>query len=257
MLYYRIYENNESNEWVTFIHGAGGSSNIWYKQIRDYKQNFNVLCIDLRGHGKSNHVLWKKGDSFHHISEEVIEVLDFLNIESTHFVGMSLGTIIIQTLTRSHPNRVKSMILGGAIIQLNIRTKFLIMIGNIFKRIIPYLWLYKVFAWIIMPKECHSESRHAFVEQAKKMCQKEFCRWFKLTKSLNPYLHRLQLVTRGIPTLFVMGADDYLFLTPIKELVKRQTFLKLACIEESGHVCNIDQPKRFNKITINFIKQMI
>lgn len=257
MLYYRIYENNQSNEWVTFIHGAGGSSNIWYKQIRDYRKNFNLLCIDLRGHGKSNQVLWKKGDSFHQISEEVIEVLDFLNIKSSHFVGISLGTIIIQTLTRNHPTRVKSMVLGGAIIQLDIRTKFLIMIGNIFKRIIPYLWLYRVFAWIIMPKECHTESRNAFVEQAKKMCQKEFLRWFKLTKSLNLYLHHLQLVKKGIPTLFVMGADDYLFLTPIKELVKKQADLKLACIEESGHVCNIDQPKRFNKITINFIKQMI
>jgi len=256
MLHYRTYEDEKTSEWVTLIHGAGGSSNIWYKQIKAYKQNFNVLLIDLRGHGASNEVIWKKGDNFNQVSEDIIEVLDFLKIKSTHFVGISLGTVIIQTLSRNHPERVKSMILGGAIIQLDVRTKFLIAIGNLFKRIIPYLWLYKVFAWIIMPKKQHTESRLAFVEQAKKMCQKEFIRWFTLTKSLNPYLRRLQLVKEGIPTLFVMGAEDYLFLTPIKELVKRQNELQLACIEDSGHVCNIDQPQAFNEITINFIKQM-
>ncbi|MDF2700859.1 MAG: putative carboxylesterase nap [Haloplasmataceae bacterium] len=256
MLHYKIYENENSTEWVTLIHGAGGSSNIWYKQIRRYKQNFNTLCIDLRGHGGSNQEIWHRGDSFFQISEEVIEVLDYLHISNTHFVGISLGTIVIQTITKNHPERVKSMILGGAIIQIDIRTKFLIVVGNLLKRIIPYMWLFKIFAWIIMPKETHSESRLAFIEQAKRMCQKEFIRWFRLTKSLNPYLRNLQLVSKGVPTLFVMGAEDHLFLTPIKELVKKQPDLKLVCIENSGHVCNIDQPDDFNNITINFIKQL-
>ena len=256
MLSYHIYENPESTEWATLIHGAGGSSTIWYKQIKSYRKNFNVLCIDLRGHGDSKQVKWKKGDSFHHISEDIIEVLDHLEIESTHFVGISLGTIVIQTLAKNHSHRVKSMILGGAIIGLDIRTKFFIMLGNMVKYIIPYLWLYRIFAWIIMPKSRHQESRLAFVTQAKRMCQKEFIRWIKLTKALNPYLRRLQSVCEGIPTLFVMGDEDYLFLEAIKELVNKQPDLKLECIENSGHVCNIDQPELFNTITIDFIKQM-
>ncbi len=256
MLHYRIYSNSSSEEWVTFIHGAGGSSTIWYKQINSFRKNFNVLCIDLRGHGESNKVLWRKGDTFLQVSEDVIEVIDYLNIQSSHFVGISLGTIIIQTLTRNHPERVKSMILGGAIIQLDMRTKFLIAVGNLFKYILPYIWIYKIFAWIIMPKERHFESRHAFVEQAKRMCQKEFLRWFRLTKSLNPYLRNLQMDTKGVPTLFVMGEEDHLFLTSIQELVKKQPELKLECIKDSGHVCNIDQPVQFNRVTVDFIKQL-
>ena len=39
--------------WVTFIHGAGGSSTIWYKQLKAFSSNFNILLIDLRGHGRS------------------------------------------------------------------------------------------------------------------------------------------------------------------------------------------------------------
>ena len=53
MLNYTIYENKETTKWVTFIHGAGGSSSMWFRQIRSFKEKFNVLLIDLSGHGKS------------------------------------------------------------------------------------------------------------------------------------------------------------------------------------------------------------
>ncbi|XNQ11793.1 alpha/beta hydrolase [Lysinibacillus sp. 3P01SB] len=33
------------------VHGAGGSSTIWYKQICTYRKQFIVLVVDLRGHG--------------------------------------------------------------------------------------------------------------------------------------------------------------------------------------------------------------
>ena len=48
MLKYSIYKNKDSSNWVTFIHGAGGSSSIWYKQIRTFSKKFNLLLIDLR-----------------------------------------------------------------------------------------------------------------------------------------------------------------------------------------------------------------
>lgn len=85
------------------------------------------------------------------------------------------------------------------------------------------------------------------------MYQKEFIRWFSLTKSINPYLKYLQLVNNGIPTLFVMGEEDYLFLTPVRELIKHQPDLKLSVIKGSGHVCNIDAPAEFNALTLDFI----
>ena len=53
MINYITYKNENSNEWVTFVHGAGGSSSIWFKQIRDFKKQYNVLLLDLRGHGDS------------------------------------------------------------------------------------------------------------------------------------------------------------------------------------------------------------
>ena len=54
MIYYTTHVNENSTlEWVVFVHGAGGNSTIWYKQIKAFKAHFNILLVDLRGHGQS------------------------------------------------------------------------------------------------------------------------------------------------------------------------------------------------------------
>lgn len=256
LLHYRTYEIGIDAPWVTFVHGAGGSSSTWFKQIREFKKEHNVLLVDLRGHGQSERGRWEKGDTFQDIAREVIEVMDELKIRATHVIGMSLGTIVAQTMADIYPERVKSLVLGGAIIRFDIRTKFLIWVGHATKRFIPYMLLYKIFAYIIMPRKQHGESRLAFVNQAKRMCQKEFIKWFSLTKLVNPYLNRLQTTTTGIPTLFLMGDEDYLFIPPIEEVVKKSEGFEVIKIKDSGHVCNIDQPDVFNKLSIDYIKKI-
>ena len=256
MLHYKTYIKGDDYPWVTFIHGAGGSSSVWFKQIKEFRKAHNVLLLDLRGHGRSERGQWEKGDSFREVADDVIEVLDTLGIKESHMIGMSLGTIVAQTLAEWHPDRVKSLILGGAVIGLDIRTKLLLWAGNTFKRFVPYMLLYKLFAYIIMPRKEHEESRLAFVNQAKKMCQKEFVKWFSLTKLINPYLARLQSTTTGVPTLFLMGEEDYLFIPPVKEVVQRSDQFRLITIRNSGHVCNIDQPDEFNRHSNAYIREM-
>ena len=53
MLHYKTHILSPSHEWVVFLHGLGGNSNIWYKQVKDFKKEFNLLFIDLKGHGGS------------------------------------------------------------------------------------------------------------------------------------------------------------------------------------------------------------
>ena len=48
MLNYTIYKISDDAEWVTFIHGAGGSSKVWYRQIKAFKEKYNVLLIDQK-----------------------------------------------------------------------------------------------------------------------------------------------------------------------------------------------------------------
>jgi pimeloyl-ACP methyl ester carboxylesterase len=61
-------------------------------------------------------------------------------------------------------------------------------------------------------------------------------------------------VELNIPTLYVMGEEDYMFLPSVRKVVEKhvnsaQLFVVSAC----GHVVNVEQPKLFNTNVIAFI----
>lgn len=255
MLHYTTYRQDDHTEWVTFVHGAGGSSSIWFRQLRDFRKHFNVLLVDLRGHGKSKKPIYEKLKqyTFDKIGDDIIEVLDHLQIRSTHFVGISLGTIVIREITERYPERTKSLIMGGAVMKLNLRGQILMKLGVLLKSVVPYLLLYRFFAYIIMPRRNHRESRNLFVNEAKKLYQKEFIRWFTLAAQVNPLLKWFRFKDSGIPTLYVMGAEDHMFLPSITKLVEDHTSSELFVIPDCGHVVNVEQPVVFNRKVISFI----
>lgn len=257
MLHYRTYIQDETQDWVVLVHGAGGNSSIWYRQLRAYQAHFRVLMVDLRGHGGSAHLSGRSGRrayTFEDVSRDVLEVLDHLDIRSAHFVGISLGCLVIRTIAELEPERVRSMVLGGAIVRLNLRSRVLVTLGNAFKRVIPFMWLYRLFAWIIMPKERHRESRLLFINEAKKLAQQEFLRWFRLTGQLARTLRLFDEAEPPAPTLYLMGDEDHMFLPAVRELAARQRRAILRVVERSGHVVNVDQAELFNRFSIDFLK---
>ncbi|OIQ26720.1 alpha/beta hydrolase [uncultured Vibrio sp.] len=257
LLFHKTYEHPTSNEWVVFVHGAGGSSSIWFKQIKAYKEHFNILLLDLRGHGKSNHFIKdiiSNRYTFKEVTLDILKVLDHLKIRSAHFVGMSLGTIIVQNIAEMASERVRSMVLGGAVTRLNTRSQILIKLGDLSKHIIPYMWLYRLFAYVVMPQKNQKESRHMFVREAKKLCQKEFKRWFILTAEVNPLMRYFKHRELPIPTLYLMGEQDYMFIQPAKEMVAAHSDSHLLEIPNCGHVCNVERPEEFNRHSIEFIQ---
>lgn len=258
MLSYRRHFLSPDREWVVFVHGAGGSSSIWYRQVREFRKAFNVLLVDLRGHGDSQGQALAPLDgvySFDVLAKEILDVLDHERIPSAHFVGISLGCILIRILGEQAPERVRSMVMGGAIVRLNLRSRFLVGVGNACKRFIPFMWLYRLFAWIIMPRRRHRQSRNLFVGQAKRLCQKEFIRWFRLTQGVNPLLRLFEERELPIPTLYVMGEEDYMFLPPVAAIADRHTrYTRLEVLPDSGHVVNVDRPDLFNLLSIGFIR---
>jgi pimeloyl-ACP methyl ester carboxylesterase len=256
MLHYRTFTNAQSKEWVVFVHGAGGSSAVWFKQVKFFQQYFNLLLIDLRGHGASpqgpelDHT---REYTFNSIADDIIEVMNDAAIEKAHFIGVSLGTIIIRQLAEMASERINSMILVGAVTGLDMRSKFWVNLGRMFRHILPPMWLYKLFARVIMPDNRQSESRLVFINEAKKLARREFLRWFRLTGELTGVLNKFQKMPIDIPTLYVMGENDYLFLDQVKQITANTKNQILEIVEQCGHVVNIERPDIFNKTAIAFL----
>ena len=112
-------------------------------------------------------------------------------------------------------------------------------------------------AFIIMPNKNHKESRSLFVNEAKKLYQKEFKKWFQLTTELVPLLKFFRQIEIKIPTYYIMGDQDYMFLPSVKNLVKVHNKSELHVIQNCGHVVNIDKPEIFNKRMLDFLERSI
>lgn len=257
MLYHKTFRHKTSQTWVVFIHGAGGSNIVWFRQLREFKKHFNVLLVDLRGHGKSKKEYTQEEKyKFDEIALDVVKTMDHLKIEKAHLVGISLGCIVIRAIDKLAPGRAESIILGGAITQFNGRMKVLLNVAKLLQSIIPYMWLYKINAWILIPYKKDIESRKLFIREAIQLGEKEFRKWLRMSTEIKSNLHEFLKKEASAPVLYLMGDRDHMFLPMVSNLVKQHFNSKLEIIRNSGHVCNIDQPEIFNEQSIKFIKSI-
>ena len=79
MLKYELIDNKKE-EWVVFVHGIGGSTKTWNKQVADFSEHYNLLLLDLPGHGlNSDNIIQKvEPEKLHH---GIKETMDYLHIE--------------------------------------------------------------------------------------------------------------------------------------------------------------------------------
>lgn len=83
--------------------------NMWDGQIENFSKYFRVIQFDTRGNGLSDAPL---GDySIDRMGLDLVELLDFLNIEKVNFCGLSLGGFIGQWLGIHASERIDKLIL--------------------------------------------------------------------------------------------------------------------------------------------------
>jgi pimeloyl-ACP methyl ester carboxylesterase len=102
-------------EPVVLIHGLHASANINWKingVIAELANDRRVVAIDLPGHGRSDKPEGKEAYGIQ-LVEDVVLLLDHLNIERAHVVGYSMGGMTAMKLAATHPERVRSVLLGG------------------------------------------------------------------------------------------------------------------------------------------------
>ena len=252
MLNYKILNLDKNAEWVTFIHGFGGDMSFWNPQIDEFIKVFNVLLIDLRGHGQSK-IQSNTTYSLKLAVDDVLKVLDFLNISKTHLIGSSFGTIIVKAFANDYPERTLKIILTGAIFKLDKYQNFLLSMGRILHPLVGYNGILKVFTRILMAGKNQKKERTFVIKIGKNLGRDEFKKWSIIAKTLRPDLFKIWSSKSEIPTLIVMGSEDKLFLPQAKKAVANLTDITLKIINKCGHVVNLAKPKDFNKLALDFL----
>jgi 3-oxoadipate enol-lactonase len=89
----------------------GCTLQMWEPQMRALTQLFRVIRYDRRGHGKSS--VPPGPYSVERFGRDVLAILDDLNIEKTHWCGLSMGGMVGQWLGAHAPERLGKIVLAN------------------------------------------------------------------------------------------------------------------------------------------------
>jgi pimeloyl-ACP methyl ester carboxylesterase len=98
---------------VIFVHGLGGTSNVFTPQLQALGGRYRVVRPDLPGSGRS-----PAGGplSIGGFADAVVRLARGLGIERAHFVGHSMGTIVCQHVAVNEPRLARSLALFGPLL---------------------------------------------------------------------------------------------------------------------------------------------
>lgn len=102
---------NPAQPTVVFIHGVLNDHSVWILQTRYLAHHgWNVLAIDLPGHGKSG---GEPPATVQDAARTVIALLDAMGVAQAALVGHSFGSLIALQAAADAPDRVSQLVMVG------------------------------------------------------------------------------------------------------------------------------------------------
>ncbi|XP_059170986.1 protein ABHD8-like [Physella acuta] len=252
-------ESSTSNQKLThedvvlfFIHGVGGSSDVWCSQSKYFaSRGYEIVIPDLIGHGFSCAPKNAKAYHFKEIAADLEELFDKYCKRRNIIVGHSYGASFATLLARNRPRRVYKLILisGGPPTPLAPQP-------GVFT--LPYCLLA-----CIKPCLVCGFHKGAFHKRRKPVISKE--------EAFNVPAYVLQNVMNGqdwpdgdelfhnwltCPCLLIYGDQDQLVsLRDEEEMAKVLLNSKLQVIRDASHMVMIEAPDEVNQLLEQFIHE--
>jgi 3-oxoadipate enol-lactonase len=105
------YERAGAGEPLLLIQGMSANHMAWGRPFSSLlEQSFEVISFDNRGMGLSSPVT--EQFTIAEMAADTVGLLDALELESAHVLGISMGGMIAQELALAHPGRMRSLSLG-------------------------------------------------------------------------------------------------------------------------------------------------
>ena len=238
------------NPVILFLHPAFSDHTSFYKQIDYFSQEFQVITVDLIGHGlsKLNNSKLKIDASV----ECILKIMETENIDKIHISGVSMGGLIAQYFALQYPTQVLSLTtLGGYNInRVNrevVRLQRKEMFGWLFRIIFSMTAFRRYVASVSVINE---EGLDHFYKSTKGFSRKSFT----VMSGLNNLIAERENPLRNYPLLILAGEKDIDLSKKMAESWHNEEPDSIFhIIENAGHCANIDNYESFNAIVYSTI----
>ena len=103
------YELVGQGDPLLLIPGLGGDCRVWDPVAPLLAENFSLILADNRGLGRS--LARRKPRTLADYAADIAELLDRLQLDRAHVLGISLGGLIAQRFALEHPGRIDKLVL--------------------------------------------------------------------------------------------------------------------------------------------------
>ena len=100
---------DSNKETIVFLHGYLENMTIWQEFAGFFEQNYQVLCVDLPGHGKT--AVFFQEHSMKLMADIVFELTEILNIQKFTLVGHSMGGYVSLAFAEYYSNKLNAFVL--------------------------------------------------------------------------------------------------------------------------------------------------
>ena len=104
------YRDVGRGEPLVLIMGYMGTGDNWMFQGRPFRKRFRVVTFDNRGVGKTDRPDGPYTTRM--MADDTAALMDHLEIDRAHVLGVSMGGMIAQEVALNHPERVRKLVLG-------------------------------------------------------------------------------------------------------------------------------------------------
>jgi pimeloyl-ACP methyl ester carboxylesterase len=241
-------------KYIFFLHGGGCDHRMFEKQIDVIDSYFDVIVWDARGHGLSKLDTQQKF-VFADMISDILKLFEIHNIEKAVFVGQSMGGNLAQEIAYYYPEKVSGLVLADC----TKNTQKLGCFEKITLKLFPVIFY--AYPWKTLVRQSADacgKNEHTKNYVAECLENIERAKVLDIMMSLFSCLREDKQFRFKQPTLLVFGEKDNggNIKKIMKIWAKNDNMCKLHIIKNAGHCSNMDNPEKFNKVLVDFLKDI-
>ena len=244
---YRRFDRGGDGPTVCFVHGSGGTKDVWKSQAR-LADRFPGVAVDLSGHGDSDDVGTPAGpETLDAYAADVVAVAEAT--DATVLCGNSLGGAVALRVALERDLPLDGLVLAGTGAKLAVAEPLRDALANDFERAVSLLH---------EPDRLFHDAPAEYVElsaASMRACGRAVTERDFLT------CHRFDVRDRlgevGVPALAVVGARDELTPPAYHEyLAEGIPAGEWTEIPDAAHLAMLERPAAFNDALSEFLDRL-